>query len=75
MKKLKEALGALVLVPIIVVGIGILLAWPVQLLWNGCIVGTIDGVAPLESIWHAWGVMILCGLLFKGSSVRKHDDE
>jgi hypothetical protein len=41
-----------------------LLSWPVMMLWNGCLVGAVDGVH--EVTWlQAWGISILCGLLFK----------
>jgi hypothetical protein len=55
------ALGALV-------GISLLLSIPVWLLWNGCLVGAIDGVR--EITWlQSWGIMILFGFLFKNTSV------
>jgi hypothetical protein len=41
-----------------------LLSWPVYMLWNGCLVGAIDGVK--EVTWlQAWGLNILAGFLFK----------
>ena len=41
-------------------------AW---LLWNGCLVGAIDGVQ--EITWlQSWGIMILSGFLFKNSSAH-----
>lgn len=58
-----------------VVGVGALVflsfilsvfAW---LLWNGCLVGAIDGVQ--EITWlQSWGIMILSGFLFKNSSAH-----
>jgi hypothetical protein len=48
--------------------IGLLMSWPLMLLWNGCLVGTIDGIGPITSIWQSWGILILCGLLFKSSN-------
>jgi hypothetical protein len=48
---------------------GLLFSIPVWLLWNGCIVGTIAGVG--EVTWlQSWGILILCGLLFKSSSAK-----
>jgi hypothetical protein len=58
-------LGLLVLA----VGLSLLLSWPFMLLWNGCLVGTVAGVSPLTSIWHAWGILILASFIFKSSSV------
>jgi hypothetical protein len=52
-------------------GFGLLFALPVYYLWNGCLVGTVHGVEPLRSIWHAWGVLALCGSLFKAEPTRK----
>ena len=41
-----------------------LLSWPVYMLWNGCLVGAVAGVS--EVTWlQAWGISILCGILFK----------
>ena len=40
-----------------------LLAWPVMLLWNGCLIDAVTGVK--EVTWlQAWGLNILCGILF-----------
>lgn len=58
-------LGLLVLA----VGLSLLLSWPFMLLWNGCLVGTVAGVSPLTSIWHAWGILILASFIFKSFSV------
>ena len=41
---------------------------PVYWLWNGCLVGAIDGVK--EVTWlQAWGLNILAGFMFKETSV------
>jgi hypothetical protein len=56
------ALGAIALL----VFISFLLSYPVFLLWNGCLVGAIAGVA--EVTWlQAWGLTVLCGFLFSQS--------
>jgi hypothetical protein len=47
----------------IIVFISFLLSWPVYMLWNGCLVGAIDGVK--EVTWlQSWGLSMLCSLLF-----------
>ncbi len=48
-----------------------LLSWPVYMLWNGCLVGAVNGVN--EVTWlQAWGINLLCGILFKNStSIKK----
>ena len=58
-----------------VVGLGalvflsLLLSVFVWLLWNGCLVGAVDGVR--EITWlQSWGIMILCGFLFKGTNTN-----
>jgi hypothetical protein len=48
-----------------------LLSWPVYMLWNGCLVGAIDGVK--EVTWlQAWGLNVLTGMMFK-TTVHKQD--
>ena len=47
----------------------ILLAWPVQLLWNGCLVGAVDGVNQI-TFWQALGINFLFGILFKNSNSK-----
>lgn len=56
------ALGMLALTAIV-------LAWPTQLLWNGCLVGAIDGINPI-GFWQALGINILFGILFKNSNSK-----
>lgn len=47
-----------------------LLSWPIYMLWNSCLVGAVAGVA--EVTWlQAWGLSVLCGLLFKSTVTGK----
>lgn len=47
--------------------ISFLLSLPTYLLWNGCLVGAIDGVK--EVTWlQAWGIQFLFAMLFKNSA-------
>ena len=62
-----EGLGMAILSLIV---LGIFMAWPVQLLWNGCLIQAVDGLNPI-TIWQALGINILCGILFKNSSSSK----
>jgi Sec-independent protein secretion pathway component TatC len=65
-----EALTVLVAVVALIVAIGLLFSLPVMLLWNGCLVGAINGVN--EITWlQAWGILVLCGLLFKTQLSKK----
>lgn len=54
----------------IIVFISFVLSWPVMALWNGCLVDAVTGVK--EITWlQGWGISILCGILFKPSSLSK----
>ena len=65
-----EKLGAL-LTAVALLALGaIVLAWPVQLLWNGCLIQAVDGLSPI-TFWQALGINILCSILFKNSSSSK----
>lgn len=66
------ALGALVVVIALVCVIGLIVSYPAMLLWNGCLVGLIDGVH--EITWlQMWGIVVLFGILFKTSVSTKKD--
>jgi hypothetical protein len=46
-----------------------LLSWPVYMLWNGCLVDAVSGVK--EVTWQqAWGINLLCGIMFNGTSSK-----
>jgi hypothetical protein len=62
-----EKIGAVIGVLIVV---AVLLALPVQLLWNGCLIGAVDGVHPI-GFWQAMGLTFLFSMLFKSSSSSK----
>ena len=48
----------------VLVLISFLLAWPVYMLWNGSLVGAVEGVK--EITWmQGWGINLLSGILFK----------
>jgi hypothetical protein len=48
----------------------VVLAWPVQLLWNYSLVGAVDGINPI-TFWQALGISFLFGILFKNSNSSK----
>lgn len=48
-----------------VLAFSLIAAWPVQLLWNW-LAPTIFGLKVL-TFWQSWGLLMLCGLLFKSS--------
>lgn len=62
-KSITEAIGAGIAFILLA---GIVLALPVQLLWNGCLVGAVDGVHPITFL-QALGLNILFSILFKSS--------
>ena len=65
-----EIIGAIGLLIGVVVFFGLLFSWPVMMLWNGCLIDAVNGVN--EITWlQAWGIMVLCGLLFKSSLSKK----
>ena len=65
MEKLEIVLNTIALLFVV----GIILAWPVQLLWNYSLVGAVDGVNPI-TFWQALGINFLFGILFKNSNSK-----
>jgi hypothetical protein len=65
-----EKLGARLVV--IFTGLALILfacvicTWPVQLLWNGCLLTAVDGVHEI-SFWQALGLNFLFSILFKAN--------
>lgn len=48
----------------------VIMAWPTQLLWNGCLVPAVDGTHEI-GFWQALGINILFQLLFKSTNSVK----
>lgn len=68
--KLFEALIAFIGAITFLVLLSFLLSWPVYMLWNYCLVGTINGIN--ETTWlNAWGLTVLSNLLFKSHTSKK----
>ena len=65
-----EKLGALLAALALLAVAAIILAWPVQLLWNYSLIGAVDGINPI-TFWQALGINLLFGMLFKNSSSSK----
>jgi hypothetical protein len=57
---------------LILVLFSFLLAWPVMMLWNECLVPAVDGVNPIGWL-QAWGIQFLLGILFKYQVSTKKD--
>ena len=59
------------IITVIIIAFGLLFSLPVMWLWNGCLIAAIPGVKTIGWL-QAWGIMILCGLLFKSSVTTKN---
>jgi hypothetical protein len=59
-------IGAVVLGLVGLMALSFLLSWPVMALWNGCLVGAVDGVKEIGWL-QAWGISVLCGILVKSN--------
>ena len=67
METIVKIVGAIVLGVVGIVAVGLLMSLPVMWLWNGALVPAVSGLHEIGWL-QAWGVMILCGMLFKGNS-------
>jgi hypothetical protein len=72
MNQITVALGTFVGSILALVLVSLLLAWPVMMLWNGCLVPAVEGVQKIEWL-QAWGIQFLFGILFKTRISRKKD--
>lgn len=66
MDKVVTALGAIILGVVLIVVLGLILALPVMWLWNGALIPAVPFLKEIGWL-QAWGISILCGLLFKSS--------
>ena len=65
MNTLATIIGGLALIVLL----SFLMSWPVYMLWNSSLVGAVDGVHTID--WTtAWGISLLCGLLFKSHTTK-----
>jgi uncharacterized RDD family membrane protein YckC len=70
--KMKTAFSVFAIAVLAVMLIGVLIAFPVMLLWNYCLVGAVAGVSEITFL-QAWGLYILSNLMFKTSVSNKKD--
>jgi hypothetical protein len=68
MDKVFVIVGAAIVGIAAVVFLSFVLSWPVMWLWNNALVGAVTGFNEVSWL-QAWGISVLCGLLFK-STVR-----
>lgn len=66
MEKLFSTVMGAAFIGIVIVFSGLLFALPVYLLWNA-VVPELFGLKAI-GLFQAWGLLVLCGLLFKGSN-------
>lgn len=67
METIAKVIGLAVVGIVGIVVLGLILSLPVMWLWNACLVAAIPGIKEIGWL-QAWGILILCGLLFKNSS-------
>ena len=66
MDKVFVVIGAAIVGIAAVVFFSFVLSWPVMWLWNNALVGAVVGVNEVSWL-QAWGISVLCGLLFKNT--------
>jgi hypothetical protein len=70
MKEITASVGAIFTVIAGLFFLSFLVSWPAMMLWNGCLVGAVDGVNEISWL-QAWGLQFLFGLLFNTSISTK----
>jgi len=66
MDEIYKALGGFFLAAVILLAAGLILSWPVMILWNNCLVDAIVGLQDIS--WaQALGITVLARLLFNGN--------
>lgn len=70
MKDIIEVVGKIIGLIAGILFLSFLMSWPVMMLWNGCLVGAIDGVREIGWL-QAWGLQFLVNLMFKVSLSKK----
>jgi hypothetical protein len=64
MKNVIEVLGTVAGTIAVILFLSFLLSWPVMALWNGCLVGAVEGVKEIGWL-QAWGLQFMLNLMFK----------
>lgn len=72
--KIGLILSAIVGFIVLFVFLSFLFSWPVWMLWNGCLVGVVDGVHQITWL-QAWGLSILCSFLFKPTNFTSNKSD
>jgi hypothetical protein len=72
MNHVTHYIGTFVMIVAGALFVSLLLAWPVMMLWNGCLVPAVEGVKQIGWL-QAWGLQFLINMLFKTSITTKKD--
>tara|TARA_R110000868_G_scaffold221795_2_gene473573 strand:+ start:45 stop:263 length:219 start_codon:yes stop_codon:yes gene_type:complete len=72
MKNGIEILGTVVGTIAAILFLSFLLSWPVMALWNGCLVGAVEGVKEIGWL-QAWGLQFMLNLMFKTKTSTKEN--
>jgi hypothetical protein len=67
MENLAKTIGIILGSLAVILFVAVLLALPVQLLWNGCLLDAVDGTHPITFL-QALGLNFLFSILFKATS-------
>ena len=70
MNQITHYIGTFVMIVAGALFVSLLLAWPVMMLWNGCLVPAVEGVKEI-GLLEAWGLHFLINMVFKVSIVNK----
>ena len=70
MKDFIEVVGKIIGLIAGILFLSFLMSWPVMLLWNGCLVGALEGVREIGWL-QAWGLQFLVNLMFKVKLSKK----
>jgi len=69
--KIATQVSTIVLTLLLVSFLSILVAWPIQWLWNNCLVDAVDSVNPI-SFWQAFGINLLVQILLNKNTNSKN---
>lgn len=59
---------------VLLVLLSFLFSWPIMALWNGCLVGAIDGIHKITWL-QAWGIGVLASFLFKNNAIKTSSND
>ena len=72
MEDLFKLIGLVIAWLVVIVVVGLLFSLPVMLLWNAALVPAIPGIKTIGWL-QAWGILMLCGFLFKPNTAGKSE--